>query len=241
MAFIKKTIGFIILRHVNDEETNKYWQHCYECVRKFYPENSILIIDDNSNHEYLTNIKLYKTTVVYSEYNKRGELLPYIYYLQYKISDIAVILHDSVFINSFIDFNIADNCNYKLLWEFEHGYERHDSLLEKNMINVFNDKELLDFYENKTLWKGCFGAMTVITHDYLTILNRKYNLNLLVNLILNRTDRQAFERVFSCLLTKLCEKQSLFGNIHSYCDWGITFNEKNIWLHLPIIKVWTGR
>jgi hypothetical protein len=146
-----------------------------------------------------------------------------------------------VFINSFIDFNIADNCNYKLLWEFEHGYERHDSLLEKNMINVFNDKELLDFYENKTLWKGCFGAMTVITHDYLTILNRKYNLNLLVNLILNRTDRQAFERVFSCLLTKLCEKQSLFGNIHSYCDWGITFNEKNNWLHLPIIKVWTGR
>lgn len=236
---MEQTIGFVILRHVNSEETNKYWQHCYECIRKFYPEKMILIVDDNSNCEYLTNIKLYKTVVVYSEYSGRGELLPYIYYLQYKISDIAVVLHDSAFINSSIDFNISDSC--KILWEFEHGYETHNKVLEKNMINAFNDKELLDFYENKDLWKGCFGAMTVITHNYLTLFNKKYNLNLLVNLILNRTDRQAFERVFSCLLAKTCDKKLLFGNIHSYCDWGITFNEKTNWPQLPIIKIWSGR
>ena len=42
------TIGFIILRHVINETTNKYWNHCYDCIRKYYPEDRILIIDDNN-------------------------------------------------------------------------------------------------------------------------------------------------------------------------------------------------
>jgi hypothetical protein len=239
MDSIKKTVGFILLRHVNSEETNKYWQHCYECIRKFYPENMILIVDDNSSCEYLTNIKLYKTLVVYSEYEGRGELLPYIYYLQYKIADVAVILHDSVFINSFIDFDVD---NYKFLWEFEHGFE--DNLVyesAKKIVNAFDNKELLDFYENKVLWKGCFGTMTVISNKFLKFINEKYNLSLLINLVLNRPDRQGLERVFACLLIKMCNKETLFGNIHSFCPWGIKFNEKKNWEHLPIIKVWTGR
>jgi hypothetical protein len=47
-------IGFIILRHVNNELTNNYWIHSYDCIRKFYPENFIIIIDDNSKYEYIT-------------------------------------------------------------------------------------------------------------------------------------------------------------------------------------------
>ena len=254
MSFTKKSVGFIILRHVNSEETNKYWQHSYECIRKFYPENNILIVDDNSNHEYLTNIKLYKTTIVYSEYTARGEILPYIYFLQYKISDIAVVVHDSVFINSLIDFDINDD--YKFLWDFKHGTEEYDKILEENMINVFNDKELLDFYKDRSLWKGCFGVMTIISYDCLQFINKKYNLNLLINLILTREDRQAFERVFACLLIKTfnlpvlnlqsgiyngVSNNSIFGDIYNYCPWGITFKEKHKYENLPIIKVWTGR
>jgi len=235
---MEQTIGFVILRHVNSEETNKYWQLCYKSIRNFYPESMILIVDDNSNCEYLTNIKLYKTIVVFSEYNGRGELLPYIYYLKYKISDIAVFLHDSVFINSFIDFNVD---NYKLLWEFESTCWSTNPELVNIFINKFNDKELLDFFENNSLWKGCFGGMTVITHNYLTFINNKYDLSILINLILTRPDREAFERVIACLLQKNCDRQTIFGNIHDYCQWGITFDEINIWGHLPIIKVWTGR
>jgi hypothetical protein len=238
MESIKKSVGFVILRHVNSEETNKYWQHCYECVRKFYPDNNILIVDDNSNYEYLTNIKLYKTVVVYSEYTGRGELLPYIYYLQYKIADIAVFLHDSVFINSFIDFNVD---NYKLLWEFESNSWSPNPHIQPIILNAFNDKELLEFYENKSLWKGCFGGMVAITHNYLTFINDKYNLSILINIVLTRPDREAFERVIACLLQKHFVGQSISGNIHSFCPWGIKFDEKNNWEHLPIIKVWTGR
>ena len=29
-------IGFIILRHVNNNLTNEYWKEAYKCIRKFY-------------------------------------------------------------------------------------------------------------------------------------------------------------------------------------------------------------
>ena len=94
-----ETFGFIMLRHVNNELTNSYWINCYNCIRTHYPENSIIIIDDNSNYNFITNKELYKTTIINSEYPKRGELLPYYYYLHNKLFDVAVIMHDSAFIN----------------------------------------------------------------------------------------------------------------------------------------------
>jgi hypothetical protein len=110
------------------------------------------------------------------------------------------------------------------------------------MIKSFDNKELLDFYENKSLWKGCFGAMTVITHDFLSFINKKYNLtNILTNLILNRYNRCSFERVIGCILSKEQNNDTFFGNIHSYCKWGGSFSEIDEYNHLPIIKVWSGR
>ena len=40
---------FIIVRHVNSELTNKYWKESYNCIRKFYPEIKVVIIDDSTN------------------------------------------------------------------------------------------------------------------------------------------------------------------------------------------------
>ena len=98
------TIGIIILRHVMWELTNKYWICCYDGIRRFYKENEFIIIDDNSNYDFITDKQLYKTTIIQSEYKGRGELLPYYYYLTNKLFDTAVVIHDSVFINSHIDF-----------------------------------------------------------------------------------------------------------------------------------------
>jgi len=230
------SIGFIMLRHVNSEVINKYWIHCYDCIRTFYPENIIVIIDDNSKQEYITEKELYNTAIVKSEYPGRGELLPYYYYAQYKWFDYAVILHDSVFINYPIHFNVK---KYKLLWEFEHYWDQIED--ETNMINQFNDPDLMAFYENKSLWKGCFGCMSVITHDYLTEVNQSYPLSKLLPLVTTRFNRCSFERVIACLLQKNEGKETLLGNIHEYCPWGIHFDQKNLFSHLPLIKVWTGR
>jgi hypothetical protein len=229
--------GFIILRHVINELTNNYWNYCYQCIRKYYPEYCILIIDDNSNYEYIKEQQpLYKISIIKSEYYGRGELLPYYYYLHNKLFDIAVIIHDSVFINSYIDVNVT---KYKFLWEFEHHSDQIED--ETKMINLFNDKELFDFYVNKQLWKGCFGGMSIITHNYLMFINDKYDISKLLDVITTRYNRCSFERVIACLLQKHGEKEVLLDNINYYCKWGINFNKKEDFLHLPVIKVWTGR
>ena len=78
---IPEPIGFIILRNVICTKTNEYWKECYRCIKKFYPRNRILIIDDNSNYSYVSNDQLENTMLIKSEFPKRGEFLPYYYYL----------------------------------------------------------------------------------------------------------------------------------------------------------------
>ena len=241
-------VGFIILRYVINELTNKYWIKCVNSIRQHYPENNILIIDDNSNYDFITDEKLYKTTVINSEFHKRGELLPYYYYLHNKLFDVAVIIHDSVFINKYIDMSVN---KYKFLWEFEHYWDQIED--ETRMIDIFNDlelkefKELKEFYANKNLWKGCFGAMCIITHEYLTYINTKYDISKLLDCILNRYNRCSFERVIACLLQKNYQvKESLLGNIHLYGHpygnaHGISFDQYDDYKYLPMMKCWTGR
>lgn len=230
------SIGFIMLRHVNNQFTNQYWIHCYNSIRKYYPENWILIIDDNSNYQHVTHHAVYNTTIIQSEFPGRGELLPYYYYVHNQLFDIAVIIHDSVFVNKYIDFNVD---KYKLIWEFEHKWDQIED--ERKIINVFNDAELLKFYDNKSLWKGCFGGMVVIRHDFLLEINNKYEISKLLDHILNRYNRCSFERVIACLLQKTQPKTVLYGNIHNYMKWCTKFHQKESFNHLPLIKVWTGR
>ena len=232
--------GFIILRHVNSDITNKYWIESYNCIRKLYPENAIVIIDDNSNYDYITNITVHNTTIINSEYKGCGELLPYYYYSLNKWFDQAVIIHDSVFIKKMIDFSV-DKC--KILWSFEHWYDNMQ--MEIYLISLLdNNAELINFYNNKELWKGCFGGMSIISHDYLKFVNDKYNFSKLLEHVRTREYRCYFERVISTILQ--CNhnhyNKFLLGDIHNYCNWGYTFDQYITEpLDLPIIKVWTGR
>lgn len=233
------SVGFIILRHVNNELTDKYWKRCYQCIRKYYPENKIMIIDDNSDYKYITNTeKLYNTMIIDSTYKKRGEILPYYYFLLLKPFEKAVIIHDSVFINSYIDF--SEIKEYKLIWDFTHHADNPKEEIE--LLSVYNDDELIDFYNKKSSWLGCFGAMTIITHECIEGLNKKYNFEKLLPLIDTRERRMCFERIISCLLMKeYGKKDSLFGDIHKYCKWGTPYEQIDTLIHLPFIKIWTGR
>jgi hypothetical protein len=106
--------GFIILRHVNSDLTNKYWIECYDCIRKFYLDNPILIIDDNSNYDFITEKELKNATIIKSEFAKgKGEILPYYYYYKNKIADRVIFIHDSVFIQERIDFEDKVNSRLK--------------------------------------------------------------------------------------------------------------------------------
>ena len=99
-------------------------------------------------------------------------------------------------------------------------------------------------------WYGCFGVQTFINHNFLNILEHKYNITNMMNSVFCRADRCCLERILGCIFftenPKINGRKSLFGNIMKYHKWGYTYEEyendlkKN---RIPrfIIKVWTGR
>jgi hypothetical protein len=243
--------GFIILRHVNSEKTNNYWIECYKSIRKYY-NNKIIIIDDNSNYDFIKydNLHIYNCEIVQSEYNTNGEILGYYYFYKNKYFEKAVIIHDSVFIQKYINFNEYDSIKY--LWHFTHHWDNDTEelilleYLKKNLVN-----ELVEFYYNKDKWYGIFGSQSVIDYKFLDKIIKKYDLFNLLNIINNREKRMNFERIFGLLCcyenSNLVNDPSIFGIIHHYIHWGYTYdsyiNDKNTdkLKDKKIIKVWTGR
>lgn len=248
------SLGFILLRHVTSVETNELWMECYDCIRKHYPLNKILIIDDSSNYTFVdTNKILSNTLIIQSEFKGRGELLPYYYYFHNKLFDYAVVLHDSVFIQQYIEFGKEN----RFLWSFEH---RWDDLYDYSAIfQTLTENELVKkiFYD-KSSWEGCFGVMSVLSHTLLCEMEKNFNILQLTDCITTRHNRMALERIFAVLFT-LSNKMnnikttSVFGNIHiysnnyggfgmeSYNSYKIKKDANNINTNLPIIKVWSGR
>jgi hypothetical protein len=240
-----ENIGFIILRHVTCSVTNEYWKECYSCIKRFYPKNRILIIDDNSDYAYVTDDPLDNTMIIRSEYPKRGEYLPYYYYLKTNFCETAVILHDSVFIKTYINFNVN---SYKILLEFGRENITDPSSIQhqRTFLSAINSEKLNNFYIKKdfNIWKGCFGCMTAIKYNYLKSIDNEFRLACLIPHITCKYARCAFERIIGCLLQVNVTEKSLFGSIHTYCPWGLTYNgylRQEYNKNLPMVKVWSGR
>jgi hypothetical protein len=254
--------GFIITRHVNSEKTNKYWNHAVKLIRTFYPLKQIIVIDDNSNQMYVKPDHEYANlTVIQSEYPKRGELLPYIYLLKHKWFPNAVIIHDSLFIHKRIPF---EKFNMPVIPLWHHHYDkenlqnliriasglRHNRILMKKIVK--NDEtNMLGIPALKTNFNLCFGGQCYIKLPFLEMLEQKYGLTNLVNLIHNRPDRCSLERILGLLFCqeypKLMKIRSMFGDImHHPRSFNYTFDD--YWNDLkrkrkvtPFVKVWTGR
>ena len=245
-----KKLGFIFTRHVNSERTNSYWIECYKSIRKIYPHNFIIIIDDNSNYDYISfpaDLEIYNCDIIQSEYPKCGELLSYYYFYKYHFFEKAFIIHDSTFVNKHMDVEGVENIKY--IWHFTHHWDEPDA--EKKLIHKLNyKKELLHFYDEQ-LWYGCYGLQSVITHSFVKRIFEKYNLMNLVKFIKSRPQRMNLERVFSVVCTyelnKLYEEPSFLSTIHHYLHWGYLFEtymaekQTNKLDNYPLIKVWSGR
>lgn len=235
--------GFIILRNVIDEKTNKYWKICYQQIRKYYTEK-IIIIDDNSNNFLTNDIELVNCQVINSEFKKRGEFLAYYYFHKLKPFKKAIIIHDSLFINSkfFID-NINTFCPF---FDFTSNIWDDNEKISNNITKLKNSEPIMNIFNNKNLWNGCFGVMGVITWEFLNSLEINHAiLSNLIDVITDREQRMTCERIIIIVSQyynskKLC---GLFGNIHNYCDWGIEYNDyiNGRCRNLPVVKIWTGR
>jgi hypothetical protein len=200
-----QSYGFVITRHVKSEETNKIWLTCIEQIRKFHPLQKIIIIDDNSNYDFVkneTNLDLSNCITIDSEFKGRGELLPYYYFYKNKWFDKMIYIHDSVFINKKID--VSQIKDVKFLWYFKAEDGKNpdlDSNIEKLIKNTNTNYTdgLLSFFHNNDKWKGCFGVMSVIEYNYLKNIADKYNFLDLINHITNRSDRMCLERIFAII------------------------------------------
>jgi hypothetical protein len=244
---VREKFGFIMIRHVNSEITNNYWIESYNCIRKFY-NYKIIIIDDNSNENFIkTNIELINCEVIKSEYPQRGEILPYYYLYKNNYFEKAFIIHDSVFFNKYIDFEKYDSI--KFIWHFTHDWDNENN--EINLLDNINaNKNLIKFYNNKSMWNGCFGIQSIITMEYIEMIEKKYKIFNLLNIINSREIRMAFERIFGLLCSfetkELQKTPSIFGKIHHYLHWGYNYenyilDKSSNKIEVPLIKVWTGR
>jgi len=215
-----------------------------------YPHVQIIIIDDNSNLNFVKAFREYQNLIIIqSEYIGGGELLPYIYFLKNKWFDNAIMLHDSVFIHKRIAF---EKFKFDVLpiWHFYkdalHLNSTLNSLQYLNNSHIIRDKLINTNISMTETWNGCFGSQCYINHDFLKHINAKYNISNLTNSIKNRDNRQSFERIIGAIFYTECNAlykyKSLMGNIFKYCKWGYTYNQyMNNSKNKNIVKVWTGR
>ena len=249
--------GFIITRHVNSVKTNKYWNHSVKLLRTFYPLKKIVIIDDNSNYDYVNSEFEYKNLhIIQSEFHGRGELLPYYYFLKYKFFQNAIIIHDSVFFHMRINFEKFNGINVMPLWFFNSDKENVENT--KRISSYLNNSIRLDSKLNKDIiilglptdkWNGCYGVQSYINLSFLSSIQDNYNIINMIHAVKCRTDRCCLERIFGlifCTEIPKLFKKSFFGDIMKYQKWGYTFEEYMIDLEkgtVPkhVVKVWTGR
>ena len=251
--------GFIITRHVISEVTNKYWNNCIKCIRTFYPYRKIVIIDDNSNKDFLNSFYNFDNIeIIESEFPGRGELLPYYYFIKHKFFDNAIIIHDSVFFHTRINFDKLIGIKVLPFWYFYSDNEcvNNSVKLADSLNNSIEIKNKLTM-NNKILgidkfnWFGCFGSQSFINHDFLIYLERKYKITNMTTVVTCRKDRCCLERVLGVIFCSeypfVTKKKSLLGYIFKYQHFGnYTYDNyendvKNNKITKPIIKVWSGR
>ena len=251
--------GVIMTRHVTSNETNHYWNYAIKCLRRIYPNMKIVIIDDNSNYQFVKSYHEYRNVdIIQSEFKGRGELLPYIYYIKQPFFENALIMHDSVFIHSHINFEklIGEHIKVMPLWFFHPDKEDLDNRLRiaSNLKNAYSITNQLNLNDNvlgmpHLKWYGCFGVQCFINREFLLYLQNKYSITNLIHSVHNRQDRQCLERIFGCLFSteyKGSSKKALLGDIMKYQQYGYSYKQyvndiKKGRLPRRIVKVWTGR
>jgi hypothetical protein len=257
-------IGFIMTRHVNSPETNNYWNQSVQRIRALYPNSQIIIIDDNSQSSFVHAEQEYdNVTICQSEYPKRGELLPYIYYLKYKWFPKAVIMHDGLFFHHYIPFDML-KVPVIPLWHHPYDHEnvhnilriashlKHNGVLKRKILegnDVLNGFRVAP--RVPLSFELCFGGQCFIQLQFLERIHAKYDLARMIPAIHCRKDRCALERILGLLFhqeyPELMRFKSIFGCINGhYRSFYYNYHEykADIERHIirePVIKVWTGR
>lgn len=211
---------FVILCHVRHLEHEALWKRCYDSIREYYPNTSVVLIDDASPIP-ISNDTLERVKIVRSEYPGAGELLPYHYFLEQKWAKKMVFLHDSMFLRRpFTESELSSPIKFH--WYFDTHVYDDVAGINQLLSSLEYASELIEYNVNhKNEWWGCFGVTTIIDWDTLETIEQKYKLvETLKGVVKNRDMRCCLERVFGIIFFKegLVNKGncSNFGNIAFY-------------------------
>lgn len=239
---------FVILRNIRHTKDNDLWISSYNSIRRFYT-NPIKIIDDNSSINTV-NGKLIDTEIIQSEWNGAGEILPYYYFMKQKWADRMIFIHDSMFLSRpFHDNELSDSVRFH--WHFAADDRKYSTYLSA----LSHSESIIEYSKQRSAWKGCFGATSIISLELVQALEKKYGIfSRLTMAIRTRPEREIFERIFGMIMCYeghvTAQSCSNFGDILRYPD---AFESQFQTLETAsqrlidarydtaIVKVWRGR
>ena len=250
-------LSIFVCTYVRDNTDIEVLQTCMNFLNETYPNNPIYLIDDNSSIPIFKNMFSNRNiTIIQNENPGTGELSRLYYFYKLKPSKYALCIHDSVFVNTKVPK--PKNNNYAFLFKAQHTF--NDPLIEYKIISSLNNNKLVRQYTLHRKWFLGFGAMCVISWDFLNgvvktfpNLFEKWN-----EIIRTRTRRMGLERCIAVVFSFVNQNQPecIYGDIFKYMDkyspenakikWGMDYNDyirdKEHWdRNAPIIKVWRGR
>jgi hypothetical protein len=207
--------GFIIPSRCVENCHRRSLICCLKAIRNFYPNTKIVLIDDGS----VPPLKSTTDKIVIEKSLSPGgaEFLPYYHWFHKKYFKKAMILHDSMImhrrygdISEIKDVKFLRNFTCHRLWDvkekqteynIEHKIQTHDDLI-KHLVNTYNTKRgfvkfFNEIYDKKDEWYGCFGAMTIMTLDFLEKLQKETKILDMISQVNDRRRRMALECFFS--------------------------------------------
>jgi hypothetical protein len=241
-------IGFIVLRCVQSEQHNEAWNMCCRSITQHYPGCPIVVIDDHSDDLLVRPLHRFSNLkVIRSEFSPGGgEILPYYYYLARGGNWFthAVILHDSTVVQR--RFAIPE-VGFRPLWLFP-GRPKPQGRRKDLIALLDNHVQVEATHHDSRQWVGCFGGMSVISHDYLRTKANAASLARVCDNAKTRNDRKELERIIGCVFfTQSKEaRRAIFGTIgrspdcwHLYPD--MYKSNPARYAHMPLVKIWYER
>jgi len=207
-------IGFIISRCVKTKEHNFLYKECYNAIRKYHPNVKIVFIDDNTDKAILENYPMTNVEIIQSEYPGAGEYLPYYYLLQRKLFKKAVLMQDSMILQTEIPFDTVGSYKFLFYYTPAEMDKPPNDLIEKTKV----PNELLSVYTDRK-WVGCWGSSIIITYDFLKKIEDEVGILCWKDLINNRDMRISLETAIALVCIYLNndkppEMNSLCGHVY---------------------------
>lgn len=231
---------------------------CIRHIRIFYPENTIYLINDNSETKLFPHSELedYNIEILDAIVTNGGEINPYIFILDSRCKhDKLIYIHDSVFIKKQLDCLQTTSSNFIPIW-YSTKYIWNDIFITENMdilknmilsynsnnINLYNLLQL--FKTSKHNFMVTFGAMGFFNKQFVEFIRDNTNFFSILDKFKNRNNRCLFERILSCIyiiMYKQMYNKSICGDIIYH---PLSFKNSEIYPDKYtnyFVKVWQGR